>query len=149
MVDTNCSLGTKRSLIGVPIASEFYNIEKTILKTLILRSISCTNLPFSSVINRAHVSSIDISGRPLEASVCADGNAHIYASRGHRRRAHACTHCDVHGQHTNNPPSGTLSQSSERGRDSPLASEPFFCRQTDQAFCETWIDHKKRDSLFA
>jgi len=42
-----------------------------------------------------------------------------------------------------------ISQSCERGRDSPLASKPFFCRQTDQAFCETWIDHKKRDSLFA
>lgn len=32
--------------------------------------------------------------------------------------------------------------------DSPVVSKPFFCRQTDQAFCETWIGHKKRDSLF-
>ncbi|KAL2730924.1 hypothetical protein V1478_005337 [Vespula squamosa] len=40
-------------------------------------------------------------------------------------------------------------RATDERKDSPVVSEPFFCRQTDQAFCEIWIDHKKRDSLFA
>lgn len=83
---------------------------------------------------------------PTEADCITDRSPRLFTPARtdgrRRRRTHAYTN-DHHGLPSQ------ISQSCERGRDSPLTSEPFFCRQTDQAFCETWIDHKKRDSLFA